>query len=112
MSTTQQHLLVQVQDNIQLSDIEKRIFERLLATSTSLLSSALSVAGFVTSNPDRSKHLETARMRLFDMWIDFVNLRSEEYAENSRIPSKQSFGTPEEDAYRSSYNLETQSTGE
>jgi hypothetical protein len=27
-------------------------------------------------------------MRLFDMWIDFVNLRSEEYAENSRIPSK------------------------
>lgn len=27
-------------------------------------------------------------MRLLDMWIDFVNLRSEEYAENSRIPSK------------------------
>ena len=40
------------------------------------------------SNPDQSKHLETARMRLFDIWIDFVNLRSEEYAENSRIPSK------------------------
>jgi len=40
------------------------------------------------SNPDQSKHLETARMRLSDMWIDFVNLRSEEYAENSRIPSK------------------------
>ena len=40
------------------------------------------------SNPDQSKHLETARMRLFDMWIDFVNLRSEEYTENSRIPSK------------------------
>ncbi|KAK7268912.1 hypothetical protein RIF29_21621 [Crotalaria pallida] len=32
MSTTQQHLLVQVRDNIQLSDIDKRIFERLLAT--------------------------------------------------------------------------------
>ena len=27
-------------------------------------------------------------MRLFDIWIDFVNLRSEEYTENSRIPSK------------------------
>lgn len=26
-------------------------------------------------------------MRLFDIWIDFVNLRAEEYAENSRIPT-------------------------
>lgn len=39
------------------------------------------------SNPDQSKHLETARMRLFDEWIDFVNLRSEDYSENSRIPT-------------------------
>ncbi|XLR54256.1 hypothetical protein S83_004928, partial [Arachis hypogaea] len=50
--------------------------------------------------PDRSKHLETAMLNLFGMRIDFVNLRSEEYTENSRIPSKQSFGTPEVDAYR------------
>ncbi|XP_057426870.1 tRNA nucleotidyltransferase cca2-like [Lotus japonicus] len=54
----------------------------------------------IESNPDQSKHLETARMSLFGQEIDFVNLRSEEYTENSRIPSKQSFGTPEEDAYR------------
>ena len=40
------------------------------------------------SNTEQSKHLETARMRLFDMWIDFVNLRSEEYSDNSRIPTK------------------------
>lgn len=39
------------------------------------------------SNPDQSKHLETARMRLFDVWIDFVNLRAEDYSENSRIPT-------------------------
>ncbi|XLS48151.1 hypothetical protein HN51_022509 [Arachis hypogaea] len=39
-------------------------------------------------------------LNLFGMRIDFVNLRSEEYTENSRIPSKQSFGTPEVDAYR------------
>mgnify|MGYP004719374609 FL=1 len=25
-------------------------------------------------------------MRLFDVWIDFVNLRSEDYSESSRIP--------------------------
>lgn len=41
----------------------------------------------ICSNPDQSKHLETARMRLFDVWIDVVNLRSEDYSENSRIPT-------------------------
>ena len=39
------------------------------------------------SNPDQSKHLETARMRLFDVWIDLVNLRAEDYSGNSRIPT-------------------------
>lgn len=55
--------------------------------------------GVIQSNPDQSKHLETARMRLFDVWIDFVNLRSEDYTENSRIPTMQ-FGSAEQDAYR------------
>ncbi|KAJ3671453.1 hypothetical protein LUZ60_007532 [Juncus effusus] len=55
--------------------------------------------GVIQCNPDQSKHLETARMRIYDMWIDFVNLRSETYAENSRIPTMK-FGTAEEDAYR------------
>ncbi|GAB2228985.1 hypothetical protein Droror1_Dr00023119 [Drosera rotundifolia] len=53
----------------------------------------------IPSNPDQSKHLETAMMRLFDISIDFVNLRSEVYCENSRIPTM-TFGTAEEDAYR------------
>lgn len=39
------------------------------------------------SNPDQSKHLETATMKLYDLWIDFVNLRCEDYSENSRIPT-------------------------
>ncbi|CAG8638093.1 15325_t:CDS:10, partial [Cetraspora pellucida] len=78
-------------------------------------------------NPDKSKHLETATTKIFGYEIDFVNLRSEEYAEDSRIPSKvvkyhfygltiiihnlskaiqnlffndRTFGTPEQDAYR------------
>ncbi|KAH9626384.1 hypothetical protein KSS87_009070 [Heliosperma pusillum] len=55
--------------------------------------------GVIQSNPDQSKHLETATMHLFDQWIDFVNLRAEDYCENSRIPTMR-FGTPEEDAYR------------
>ncbi|XP_065881944.1 tRNA nucleotidyltransferase cca2 isoform X2 [Euphorbia lathyris] len=55
--------------------------------------------GIIARNPDQSKHLETARMRLFDLWIDFVNLRCEDYSDNSRIPTMK-FGTAEEDAYR------------
>lgn len=42
----------------------------------------------IESNPDQSKHLETARTTLLGIDLDFVNLRSEEYAENSRIPTE------------------------
>jgi hypothetical protein len=33
------------------------------------------------------------------LWIDLVNLRSETYAEGSRIPTME-FGTPQQDAER------------
>ena len=69
--------------------------------------------GVIQSNPDQSKHLETARMRIQDVWIDLVNLRSEDYAQDSRIP-EMTFGTPEQDALRRDltinalfYNLHT-----
>ncbi|VVA90869.1 unnamed protein product [Arabis nemorensis] len=40
-------------------------------------------------------------MRLYNQWIDFVHLRSEEdYDVNSRMPRKVEFCTREEDAYR------------
>lgn len=55
--------------------------------------------GVIQCNPDQSKHLETARMLILDTWIDFVNLRSEQYAENSRIPTME-IGTAKDDAYR------------
>lgn len=42
--------------------------------------------GIIPKNPDQSKHLETATLKIFDFFIDFVNLRSEEYSEHSRIP--------------------------
>ena len=53
----------------------------------------------IMSNPEQSKHLETARMKVAGLELDLVNLRSEEYAESSRIPVMK-FGTPEEDALR------------
>lgn len=43
--------------------------------------------GVIQTNPEQSKHLETARVRIRGVWIDLVNLRSEEYAEESRIPT-------------------------
>ena len=42
----------------------------------------------IARNPEQSKHLETARTTVLDTEIDFVNLRSESYAENSRIPTE------------------------
>lgn len=53
----------------------------------------------IEKNPEKSKHLETATTRLYGLDLDFVNLRSEVYAEDSRIPEA-SFGTAEEDAFR------------
>ncbi|KAM1211024.1 hypothetical protein ACFX2I_002811 [Malus domestica] len=154
---------VQVRDNIQLNETEKKIFDRLLGTLRHFgLQNQLRVAGgwvrdkllgkecydidialdnmlgsefvdkvqdyllhvgeeaqgiaVIPCNPDQSKHLETARMRICDTWIDFVNLRCEEYCENSRIPTVQKYGTPEEDAYRRDltinslfYNINTNS---
>jgi tRNA nucleotidyltransferase/poly(A) polymerase len=55
--------------------------------------------GVIETNPEQSKHLETATMRVFGTWIDFVNLRAESYTENSRIPTIR-IGTPKEDALR------------
>lgn len=67
----------------------------------------------VAANPDKSKHLETATVKMFSIEVDFVNLRKETYADDSRNPQVE-FGTPEEDALRRDatvnalfYNLNT-----
>ncbi|KAK5963209.1 tRNA adenylyltransferase PWA37_004920 [Arxiozyma heterogenica] len=69
----------------------------------------------IDKNPEKSKHLETATTKLFGIEVDFVNLRSEEYTELSRIPIV-NFGTPEQDALRRDatlnalfYNIQTDS---
>lgn len=53
----------------------------------------------IKKNPDKSKHLETCTTRLFGLDIDFVNLRNEQYTEDSRVPVIEC-GTAEEDALR------------
>ncbi|PHJ16988.1 trna nucleotidyltransferase poly polymerase family protein [Cystoisospora suis] len=62
--------------------------------------------GIVASNPDQSKHLETATVRLLSQYqVDFVHLRTESYSAHSRIPEAVEFGSPEEDARRRDFTL-------
>ena len=87
----------------------------------------------VKGNPGQSKHLETAKTTVLGLDLDFVNLRDEAYAQDSRIPTEvvsrrrsvhpvvilrlfQTFGTPLEDALRRDttinslfYNVHTKS---
>ena len=46
----------------------------------------VSKVGTIAANPEQSKHLETATMKVLGRFVDFVNLRSEKYAEDNRIP--------------------------
>ena len=61
--------------------------------------SLCSTVGKVAVNPEQSKHLATAFFRIYGRELEITNLRSEEYAESSRIPIVK-VGTPEEDALR------------
>jgi tRNA nucleotidyltransferase (CCA-adding enzyme) len=53
----------------------------------------------IKKNPEKSKHLETCTTKLFGHDIDFVNLRSEKYSDDSRVPIIE-FGSADEDARR------------
>lgn len=53
----------------------------------------------IETNPEQSKHLETARVKIHGLQIDLVNLRSETYSQTSRVPQME-FGSPSEDAHR------------
>lgn len=62
------------------------------------LNKSIGDLGVVKSNPDKSKHLETAILKINNFFVDFVALRTEEYSD-TRIPII-SLGTPKEDALR------------
>ena len=68
----------------------------------------------IEANPEKSKHLETVTTRILGLEIDLVNLRKENYTEDSRNPTME-FGTPTDDALRRDatinalfYNLSTE----
>jgi len=57
----------------------------------------------IQANPDQSKHLETANVRVMGYEIDCVNLRAETYTD-SRIPEIRN-GTAHEDALRRDFTI-------
>jgi tRNA nucleotidyltransferase (CCA-adding enzyme) len=66
--------------------------------------------GVISANPNQSKHLETATMKVLGYDVDFSNLRSEEYGtessqNGSRIPTQVRFGTPYQDATRRDFTI-------
>ena len=56
--------------------------------------------GVIKANSEKSKHLETATIKINGVSIDLVNLRAESYSSESRVPEEVKLGTPTEDAYR------------
>lgn len=54
----------------------------------------------IEANPEANKNLETAILPIFDIPIDFVQLRKDTYNEDSRNPEIEVGVSPEEDAQR------------
>jgi tRNA nucleotidyltransferase (CCA-adding enzyme) len=63
-------------------------FVNYLKTVPSASEIEIKSIGKVSANPDQSKHLETATTTILGLECDFVQLRSEVYADGSRIPSE------------------------
>jgi tRNA nucleotidyltransferase (CCA-adding enzyme) len=73
--------------DVALSDIMGLAFAEHLTEFAHSKGIELGTISKIEQNPDQSKHLETATFKVFGLDIDLVNLRSEEYAESSRIPT-------------------------
>ncbi|KAJ7630487.1 hypothetical protein FB45DRAFT_915676 [Roridomyces roridus] len=86
--------------DIALSDMMGDDFAGHLAAFAKQKNVKTGAIAIFNPNPEQSKHLQTARIPIFGLELDLVNLRSEEYANNSRIPTAVTFGTPLQDALR------------
>ena len=73
--------------DIALADIMGYPFAQHLSEFASLKGIETSAIAIVEQNAEQSKHLETAKLKILGFDLDLVNLRSEEYANNSRIPT-------------------------
>ena len=74
--------------DVALSDIMGLAFAEHLTAFAQAKGVKIGSITAIEQNPEQSKHLETATFKIFGLNIDLVNLRSEEYAEGSRIPTE------------------------
>lgn len=58
----------------------------------------------IKTNPEKSKHIETAQMTINGVPVEFCHLRQDEYTESSRVPVVRR-GTPLEDAMRRDFTV-------
>lgn len=79
-----------------------RVSAYLRAHDTEAAPTGLAV---VRSNPAQSKHLSTAIMVLRGYEINVTHLRSEAYAQGSRIPTQAPHAAPETDALRRDFTV-------
>lgn len=58
----------------------------------------------IKANPEKSKHIETAQITIFNIPVEFCHLRHDEYSQVSRIPVVRP-GTAREDALRRDFTV-------
>lgn len=68
--------------DIALSTMTGQTFAQALAENGRVPNTGTTIA----SNPEQSKHLETTKVKMEGLEVDLVNLRSEKYTADSRIP--------------------------
>ncbi|CAN0438056.1 unnamed protein product [Ascophyllum nodosum] len=90
--------------DIALDNCSGVAFAEMVNSYLESLGQAKSKIATIEANPEQSKHLETARMKIMGIWVDLVNLRTEVYRSDSRIPETL-FGTAEEDALRRDFTV-------
>ncbi len=73
--------------DITLDDMTGAQFARMVHQHLTKTGQETSSVAVIQANPERSKHLETATTKVHGKELDFVNLRSEEYTSESRIPT-------------------------
>ncbi|KAJ3443441.1 cca tRNA nucleotidyltransferase [Anaeramoeba flamelloides] len=67
--------------DLALNDMQGSTFGKYVNRyQTEVLKEKESTMAIIKSNPNLSKHLETTRMKIFGQWIDFANLRSDDFA--------------------------------
>jgi tRNA nucleotidyltransferase/poly(A) polymerase len=90
--------------DVALDDTTGAAFARLVNEHLALDGHKTCKIGVIAANPEQSKHLETATFNVLGLAVDFVNLRSEQYCVDSRIP-KVLFGSAREDAERRDFTI-------